>query len=397
MRVAWFPDSFHEINGVAHTSRQFEAFARHRRLPFLCVRAGSRKPRLSIEDQLWTLELHRGHLSVRLDNDLSFDPALVRFLPTIARTIRSFRPDLIHVTGPSENGLLGAALARHYRLPLAASWHTNLHEYAATRARWLVRRLPARIQPKTTQAIAELALRVLTTFYSQAQILYAPNPDLCALLESRTRRPCHLMRRGVDTTLFSPEHRDRDPRDKTFVLGYAGRLSIEKNVALLATVHRQLTARGLTSFRFLILGQGSEEPWLRSNLPGAEFAGVLRGAALARAYANMDLFLFPSHTDTFGNVVLEAQASGVPAIVTSDGGPSSIVRHGETGLIAGDRDFSEAVGTLLINPCHLSRMRNQARSLALESTWDSVFEKIYCTYGGIVENGASGFAGWENA
>lgn len=201
--------------------------------------------------------------------------------------------------------------------------------------------------------------------------------------------------RGVDATLFSPEHRDRDPQDKTFVLGYTGRLSVEKKLPYSQPSTGSAPTRGLSGFRFL--GQGSEEPWLRRNLPGAEFAGVLPGAALARAYANMDLFLFPPHTDTFGNVVLEALASGVPAIVTPDGGPSSIIRYGETGLIVDDQNFSEAVGTLLINTCHLSRMRKEARAQALKSTWDSVFEKIYCTYAGIVENGPSGFAGWERA
>jgi phosphatidylinositol alpha 1,6-mannosyltransferase len=380
MRVAYFPDSFHEINGVAHTSRQFEAFARRRNLPFLCVRAGRRKPRLLIEDELWTLELHRGALSFALDKGLTCDPAFIRHLPQIVRTLRAFQPDLIHITGPSENGILGAALANHLRLPLAASWHTNLHEYAATRAGWFVQRLPAAARPQAATAIEHLALKLLTTLYSRAQVLFAPNPGLCSLLEKHTRRPCHLMQRGVDTELFAPSHRNRPPDDKTFVLGYAGRLSVEKNVALLAKVHQQLTASGFTNFRFLILGQGAEEPWLRHHLPGAEFPGVLRGAALARAYANMDLFLFPSHTDTFGNVVLEALASGVPAIVTPHGGPASIVQQGETGLIAGDEDFSQTAVNLLSNSGHLRPMRIAARNHALGASWDGVFEKVYSGY-----------------
>lgn len=380
MRVAYFPDSFHEINGVAHTGRQFEAFARRRNLPFLCVRAGSRKPRLLVEDQLWTLELHRGFLSVSLDKDLSFDPAFVRFLPQIIRTIRKFRPDLVHITGPSENGILGAALAHHLGVPLAASWHTNLHEYAAQRAGWLVRRFPRSRQPQASRTIEHLALLATAGFYSRARVIYAPNPGLCDLLEKHTRRPCHLMQRGVDTELFSPDHRDREPGDQTFVLGYAGRLSVEKNVALLATVHQELTELGFNNFRFLILGQGAEEPWLRQHLPGAEFPGVLRGAALARAYANMDLFLFPSHTDTFGNVILEALASGVPAIVTPDGGPASIVRPGETGIIARDENFTQAAVNLMDDSLHLRGMRSVARRQALGASWDAVFEKVYAAY-----------------
>jgi phosphatidylinositol alpha 1,6-mannosyltransferase len=380
MRVAYFPDSFHEINGVAHTSRHFEAFARRRNLPFLCVRAGRRQPRMLIENQLWTLELPRGSMSFTLDKDLSFDPAFVRFLPEIVRTLRAFRPDLIHITGPSENGILGALLAHHFRLPLAASWHTNLHEYAATRAGWFVRRFPSSRQRQASDTIEHLALLITAAFYSQARVLYAPNPGLCTLLEKQTRRPCHLMQRGVDTELFSPHHRSRAPGDKTFILGYAGRLSVEKNVALLATVHQQLTSFGFNNFRFLILGQGAEEGWLRQHLPGAEFAGVLRGEALARAYANMDLFVFPSHTDTFGNVVLEALASGVPAIVTPDGGPSSIVQSGKTGLIARDENFAQATANLLVDGQHLRHMQIEARSQALGASWDTVFEKVYSGY-----------------
>lgn len=381
MRVAFFPDSFHEINGVAHTSRQFEAFASRRNLPFLCVRPGSRASRLLIDDELWTLELPRGGpLSLPLDKGLTFDLAFIRFLPEVLRTLRAFRPDVIHITGPSENGLLGAALAHHLRLPLAASWHTNLHEYAAARSGWYVQRLPAALRLHAYHNIEHVALLLMGAFYSAAGVLYAPNPGLCALLEEQTRRPCHLMQRGVDTELFSPRHRDRRPDDKAFVLGYAGRLSVEKNVALLATVQRQLIESGFTNFRFMILGQGVEESWLRQHLPGAEFPGVLRGAALARAYANMDLFLFPSHTDTFGNVVLEALASGVPAIVTPDGGPASIVRKGETGEIALDEDFSRTAVNLLIDSPHLSNMRNAARRHALGASWDAVFEKVYLGY-----------------
>ena len=98
------------------------------------------------------------------------------------------------------------------------------------------------------------------------------------------------------------------------------------------------------------MGHGGEEAWLRERLPRAEFTGVLHGEALAAAYADMDLFVFPSHTDTFGNVVLEALASGVPAIVTPDGGPKTIVRDGETGRIVRDEDFTAAIAGILGDP-----------------------------------------------
>ena len=380
MRVAYFPDSYHEVNGVAHTSRQFEGFAQRRNLPFLCVRAGERLHRHAREGETASLELKRGFLSFALDKDLSFDAGFLRHLPYIAATVREFRPDIIHITGPSELGMIGAWLAHKLRVPLAASWHTNVHEYAAKRSSWFLRFLPVGQSATAAMRIKQVTLAITARFYKLAQVLFAPNTELCLLLEQATGRPCLLMPRGVDTELFSPERRDREPEDDTFVLGFVGRLSIEKNVTLLPRLREQLMAAGITNFRFLILGQGGEEGWLRQHLPNAELPGVLRGAALARAYANMDLFVFPSHTDTFGNVVLEALASGIPAVVTPDGGPRYIVRDGETGLIAEDEDFGAAVALVLRDAALHQRMRTAARSYALGASWDAVFEGVYAAY-----------------
>jgi glycosyltransferase involved in cell wall biosynthesis len=379
-RVAYFPDSFHEVNGVAHTSRHFEAFARRRNLPFLCVRAGDRA-QSSVEDgNVWTLELPRGFLSFALEKDLRFDPAFLRHIPLIDEALERFKPDLLHITGPSEVGMLGAGLAHHLGLPLAASWHTNVHEYAARRSDWFLRLLPEPQSAQTGRIIEDLAMAAAAKFYSGAQVLFAPNPELCQLLQRATGRPCHLMPRGVDADLFNPDRRRRNPEDRDQVLGFVGRLSIEKNVTLLARVQEELERMGHESFRFLIVGWGAEEAWLRERLPRAEFAGVLRGEELAAAYANMDLLVFPSHTDTFGNVVLEALASGVPAIVTPDGGPRTIVRDGETGRIVPDEEFAAAVAGVLGDPVKHAEMRLAARAYALTASWDSVFEGVYAAY-----------------
>jgi glycosyltransferase involved in cell wall biosynthesis len=379
-RVAYFPDSFHEVNGVAHTSRHFEAFAQRRNLPFLCVRAGDRTQAILEEGSVWTLELPRGFLSFALEKDLRFDPAFLRHIPLIGEVLERFKPDLIHITGPSEVGMLGAGLAHHLKLPLAASWHTNVHEYLARRSSWFLRLLPKRQSDATGQKIEDMTMAVAARFYSMAQVLYAPNPELCRLLERTAGRPCYLMPRGVDAELFHPEKRKRDPEDRDQVLGFVGRLSVEKNVALLAQVQEELEGMGHKSFRFLIVGHGGEEGWLRERLPRAEFAGVLKGEALSTAYANMDLFVFPSHTDTFGNVVLEALASGVPAIVTPDGGPCTIVRDGETGRILPDGEFAAAVAGVLADPEKHAEMRRAARAYALTASWDSVFEGVYAGY-----------------
>ena len=382
-RVAYFPDSYHEVNGVAHTSRHFEAFARRHNLPFLCVRAGDRANALEKDGNVWTLELPRGFLSFALEKDLRFDPAFVRHIPLIGEVLDRFKPDLIHITGPSEVGMMGARLAYEMELPLAASWHTNVHEYLARRSDWFLKRLPKQSMV-TEQTIEDLTMAAAAKFYSVAKVLFAPNPELCALLERAARRPCHLMPRGVDAELFTPNKRKREPGDRDHVLGFVGRLSVEKNVALLVQVQQELEEMGHKSFRFLIVGHGGDEAWLRERLPKAEFAGVLRGEALSTAYANMDLFVFPSHTDTFGNVVLEALSSGVPAIVTPDGGPKTIVRDGVTGRIAEDAGFAAAVASILGNPAQHDEMRQAARAHAMTMSWDSVFEGVYSAYAPIL-------------
>jgi glycosyltransferase involved in cell wall biosynthesis len=193
----------------------------------------------------------------------------------------------------------------------------------------------------------------------------------------------------VDTDAFSPAYRDRDPDDADFVLGFVGRLSVEKNVALLVTIEEQLRRQGAGNFRFLIVGHGGEEHWLRERLTHAAFTGVLRGAELARAYANMDAFVFPSHTDTFGNVVLEAMASGVPAIVTPDGGPARIVRDGDTGFIRADLEFAAAITKLASDPVIHAAMRQHARQDALSASWDAVFESIYAQYAVVLNTNRS--------
>jgi glycosyltransferase involved in cell wall biosynthesis len=384
MRVAYFPDSFHEVNGVAHTSRHFQDYARRHRLPFLCVRAArkldSQKNLTQQDGTVTTLELGRvSKTSFRLDKDLSFDLAFWRHLRAASAALRAFQPDILHITGPSDVGLLGAWLAWRMRIPLAMGWHTNIHEYAGRRAHWAIRMLPRSRRPRAEQAVENAALRTMQLFYKCARVIYAPNAELVQMLHSVTGKPVHLMQRGLDTELFSPAKRTRTPDDAELVVGYVGRLSVEKNVLYLARLEQQLLAMGVHA-RFLIVGQGAEEEWLHANLRNAEFAGVLRGEQLAQAYANMDLFCFPSHTDTFGNVVLEALASGVPCLVTPSGGPKYLVQHNVTGFVSHEAEFAEAARQMAGNPQQLAAMRTAARESAMSRNWDAVFSNVYCGY-----------------
>jgi len=200
------------------------------------------------------------------------------------------------------------------------------------------------------------------------------------MVEQLTSKRCYLMSRGIDTALFHPQRRKRD--DEQFVMGYVGRLTKEKNVRFLKSLEDGLNARGGPSFRIVIVGQGAEFSWLGKNLPDATMTGVLRGEQLARAYANLDAFVFPSHTDTFGNVILEALAAGVPAVVTADGGPKFIVEHEKCGFVASnDSEFIEWVDRLRRDPRLRAQMRAAARQHAEQApSWDSVFNSVYDTY-----------------
>jgi glycosyltransferase involved in cell wall biosynthesis len=379
-RIAFLTDCFHEVNGVALTSRQLDAFARRRGLPFLSVHSGP-QTRSWTDGSVTTLELKRGPFSVPLDAGMHFDTFCTRHILRVKRAIQAFQPDVIHITGPGDSGLLGFLLAWHMNIPLVASWHTNLHEFAARRLeRVLGAALPKRPVDAAGAATERGILSLLLLFYSAARVQLAPNPELVDMLERRTRKPAFLMQRGIDTLLYSPAKRDRS--DGVFTIGYTGRLSTEKNVRFLPEIERALIAAGHTGYRFLVVGQGSERAWLEANLKRVEFTGVLSGEPLARAYANMDVFAFPSETDTFGNVVMEALASGVPTVVSGSGGPKFLIKEGVTGFVGYDSEiFIQRIQQLLQSPERQAAMSKAAREYAVGISWDSIFEKVYTAYG----------------
>ncbi len=377
-RVALFTDCFHDVNGVALTCRELQAFAERRRFPLLSVRAG-KSAGAGKRGSVLELELERSQFALPVDAGLEFDVLLTRHLVLARRAAAAFGAELIHITSPGDFGILGALIAHQLNLPLVASWHTNLHEFAARRLERMLSRAPESWRRRAGACAEQFVLDRALWFYGLPRLLFAPNPELIEMLTLRTGRPVLPMRRGVDCRRFSPEHRRR--ADRAFVLGFSGRLRAEKNVRFLAEVERVLIERGHSNYRFLICGDGSEAAWLRAHLKRAAFPGFLRGEALAQAYANMDVFVFPSKTDTFGNVVQEALASGVPAVVTSGGGPKFIVRHGESGLVArNDDDFVQAVVALVENRVLHQRMRLGAREQALRESWDTVFESVWQGY-----------------
>ncbi len=368
-RVALFPCVYHEVDGVASTSKHYESFARRRELPLLMVHAGPRNG-VSTSDSVTHMELRRSRMKIPLDRGHYYDPLFWRHYRG---------PDLVQITGPSDVGMLGAFVAHRLRIPLAATWQTNVHQYARSRATSLVSFLSPEVAVTVLDAVQRSSFRAAARFYRIPRLLFAPNQELIQALETATRRPCYLMSHAVDTAAFSPEFRSR--QGGPFRIGYVGRLTVEKNVRMLARLEQTLIAKGHRDFQFVVVGQGAEEKWLRENMQHAEFTGVLTGRELSQTYADLDLLAFPSETDTFGLVVLEAFASGVPAVVSGGGGPKYTVRHGHTGYAACTFDeFVSATSLLMSRPDLHAAMRVAAREQALATSWDRIFEGMYEAY-----------------
>ncbi|MFN0104335.1 MAG: glycosyltransferase [Bryobacteraceae bacterium] len=373
-RVAFFADSFREVNGVAHTCRTLTALAERYQCPFFVVHGGAEN-QITISGSVTRCELRRGPASFAVDRDFRYDLLFYRHRAEVERRLRAFAPDVLHITGPGDAGTLGVVVAKALGVPICASWHTNLHEYAGRRLEKVTPFLPGRLR-RGLGRVAELgSMRALGYFYQLADSVMAPNRELLDLLAGFCDRPGFPMRRGVDTTLFTPARRRRT--DNALTIGYVGRLTIEKNVYFLREIEAALIAAGITNYRFLIVGDGIEKERLAREMKRAVLPGVLLGEALAEAYANMDIFVFPSRTDTFGNVVLEALASGVPAVVTADGGPKFIVRSGETGFIADSGSaFIQFVVELAQDRALVGRMSIAARRQGTETGWDAVWEEM---------------------
>ena len=382
-RIAFFPDAYDETNGVARTSRALVAEAASRRLPLLCVRAGASTRTVCGDGDGGHLELARGPASFAIEHDLRHDLLLWRHYGRVVRAVDAFGADLVHVTGPSDIGQLGVVVAHRLGLPLVASWHTNLHEFVARRVETYLALVPSNTRRGLVRRLEQGALWATLQFYRQADVLLAPNGELAGFLRRALGKPTYLMRRGVDTALFSPGR--RDVGDGPFRLGFVGRLSREKNVRMLPGIERALVAAGYSNFRFHIVGEGGERAWLEREMPRADFAGVLHGDALARAYANMDLLVFPSETDTFGNVVQEALASGTPALVSGKGGPRFIVRQGVSGYVACDeRGFVDVAIRAMADRLTHDRMRRSARRQALDASWGRVLDEVCDAYAAAV-------------
>jgi glycosyltransferase involved in cell wall biosynthesis len=291
----------------------------------------------------------------------------------LARELRAHGVDVIHVTTPGPVGLTARWLSRQLDVPMVGSYHTHLGEYAAVLS--------------GSPRLGRLTERYLRWLYEPCDPLLVPSMATRSLLAGygyRTGR-CRLWPRGVDAAVFAPERRSQALRDAWHVdhrrpaVLYAGRLSTEKGLDIAAEVQRALESARI-AHRLIFVGDGPMMAELRELCPDAVFLGTVPHDRVAVAMASADVFLFPSATDTFGNVVLEAQACGLPVLVTDRGGPCQQIVDGVTGYVCpagGVREFAGRLALLLRNLEHRAEMGAAARDHARRRDWSSALAPVY--------------------
>jgi glycosyltransferase involved in cell wall biosynthesis/predicted metal-dependent phosphoesterase TrpH len=316
--------------------------------------------------------------------EVPFYPGLrigVPSAPVVVQTLVDGCYDAVHVCSPGPAGIAGALLARALGLPLLGSYHTELAAYAGLRSE----------RPQLAAAMAG----AVSVFYRACDIVLSPSPASDAVLAGIGLGGERVLRwdRGVDTGRFGPALRERDTDDEHLQVLYAGRISREKGVELLADAFLQARERD-PRLQMMLAGGGPELQALAAQLgEHASFLGWLEGAELARAYANADIFLFPSATDTFGQVILEAQASGLPVLAVAEGGPLSLIEHGVSGLLRPAEQSALADGLVELAAQPALRRRLAAGGLRAVSgrTWERTLELLANGYRRALGDGATAF------
>jgi glycosyltransferase involved in cell wall biosynthesis len=294
----------------------------------------------------------------------------------LLREARQDRIDVVHLATPGPVGLAAMYVARRAGLPMIGSFHTDLAAYAE--------RLSG--SPRLGVVMREY----LRWPYGRcARVLVPSESTRAVLVKGKVRADTiDVWPRGVDTQTFGPAHRSVSLRERWGVSGarpaviYVGRMSKEKGLHLLPRIEAALLRHGV-DHRLILVGDGPMREPLAASLRDAVFTGTLPPAGVAEAMASADLFLFPSDTDAAGNVVLEAQACGLPVVVSSRGGPREYIRPDDTGVVcpAGDAErFGHVAAMLLRTPQRRRAMGEAARAHALTLRWESALAPLYRTY-----------------
>lgn len=295
--------------------------------------------------------------------------------PAVGAAIRAHRPDVVHLASPFVLGAWGQAAARTMDVPSVAVYQTDVAAYARA------------YRVGMTEGAA---WRWIRSVHNAATRTLAPSTAAAAALAAHGVRRVHLWRRGVDDTRFHPRHRSAGirralaPRGEVLV-GFVGRLAAEKQVELLAGV------AALPGVRLVVVGDGPAAASLRRALPAAVFLGARHGAQLARVYASLDVFAHTGAFETFGQVVQEAMASGLPVVAPAAGGPLDLVTDGVTGCLVPPHradGFTRAVARLTADPGLRERYGRAARAAIDGRSWAAVGDELLGHYAGVLTGAA---------
>jgi glycosyltransferase involved in cell wall biosynthesis len=364
---AWFTDTLEDVNGVATTIRKMTAagVAAGKNLIVVTSRGALQIDDIPIKNfkPIGEFELPEYELQ-----KLSFPPIL-----QMLDYIQQERFSEIIISTPGPVGLTGLLAAKMLNLQTSGIYHTDFPQY---------------IRILTEDGFLEsVTWGYMHWFYGQLDTVFVNSEEYRQGWIKRGFDPTKLkiFPRGLDTELFRPERRDPaffqkfGAHDGEVRLLYVGRVSREKDLDFLATAYRRLRDQGMPVHLFVV-GHGPYAEEFAKSLPEATLTGYLTGKELATAYASADIFVFPSTTDTFGNVIIEAQASGVPAVVSDSGGPKELVQHNENGFITKSHDlddYTRAVRALVVDSARRKAMGDRARQSVLDRTWPSAFRKFW--------------------
>ncbi len=364
---AWFTDTLEDVNGVVTTIRKMTTAgaAAGKELIVVTSRGELQVCDIPIKNfqPIGEFELPEYELQ-----KLSFPPVL-QMLDYIQR--EKFTEIIISTPGPV--GLTALLAAKMLNLQTSGIYHTDFPQY---------------VRILTEDSFLEsMAWGYMHWFYGQLDTVFVNSEEYRQSWIKRGFDPAKLkiFPRGLDTELFHPARRDAAFFEKFGAcngevrLLYVGRISREKDLDLLAAAYRRLRDEGLP-VQLFVVGHGPYSETFAKSLPEAFFTGYLTGSELATAYASADIFVFPSTTDTFGNVILEAQACGMPVVVSDSGGPKELVEDKANGLITKSRDLEDltsAIRALVTNPALRERMGKSARDSVIDRSWPSAFNKFW--------------------
>ncbi len=364
---AWFTDTLDDVNGVATTICKMTGagVAAGKELVVVASRSDLRPSEIPVKNfpPIGEFELPEYELQ-----KLSFPPVL-QMLDYIQR--ERFTEIIISTPGPV--GLTALLAAKMLNLQTTGIYHTDFPQY---------------IRILTEDAFLEsVTWRYMHWFYGQLDTVFVNSEEYRQSWIKRgfDSTKLKIFPRGLDIELFHPDRHDSaffekfGARNGEIRLLYVGRVSREKDLDLLAAAYRRLRKEGLP-VQLFVVGHGPYSEALAKSLPEAYFTGYLKGTELAEAYASADIFVFPSTTDTFGNVVLEAQASGLPVVVSDSGGPKELVKDNRNGLITKSHDvedFARAIRALVTNGPLREQISKSARKSVIDRSWPRAFRKFW--------------------